>query len=905
MECSPPIRCLLPGDAIGFIIGKAGATIKQITDETGARIDLIKENDAPHTLSDKICIIQGSEEGKKGALRMILQKLWLAQSFTEKDPAVMVLMVPQNGAGGIVGARGAIITDICTHTGSEINMGKDAIVGLRDRPCAVTGQLHQVLEAIMCIQKLLADMVKENKLTGNDFVLNGMYGSPFEMSKQTNDVGNGVMSNGMPVGNSNNSSVDIGSNSNNSGGAGTNFGAGTNNTTNSFFSGGNSFVNTTANTMGERNDRSQAINPKQALNSVVKVVVTADIAAWIIGKGGSHIQDMQQKTGAQVDIKDGVPPVLPGDKVIHISGTFEAKIEGILMIINAVDSKPSGVPLESQMLVPAEKVKYLIGKQGSAINHVKNQSGANIDFPRDAPGVGMLEDKIMTLQGTVDQRAKAGQVVFTRLEELLMDEEGIPRVQDGGRFNDGRPTTHGTFSFSSTNSNNNQGSSNNTTNAFFSSSSANANTTTSFGDRKQFSSRPETSAVGGSQRPPQTQNNNNNNIGNASGATSSAPGSNGNNPYTFQSDKNANNSSGANSMLHSAGTPHASSSGSHQYDTFHAPGIQGTMNNNNHNNNNIHTSHDNVTERSVVSQHSTWNASIGHGASQGTGDHGGFQSSSVPAHGGQENGGHSSSISNGFPQQQQQQQQGQHGFQTNMSQNVSNGSGTHNPNYNQTPSFQSHSGPPSQQNSSTLHTNHMADNNGPGSFQSNPRSFSSNNSLGTYNNNNNNNNNLSNNSDGMNLGPSINKNFTSTSSYPAPMQHTQHRHEDEAAMRFTGNNNNGQAHAHQNGNMQNMHLNGGISPKLGTGADSNSAEQAFMRSLHASGGEPCVQLVVMLPLKMMQTLYEQGQITEIAQRANCPIECEESEGDCQVTLRGTPVSNSLACLYLQEKLLIF
>merc|ERR1719265_1076543 len=87
-----------------------------------------------------------------------------------------------------------------------------------------------------------------------------------------------------------------------------------------------------------------------------KFVVPTQVAGWIIGKQGKHIRELQENSGAHIQVlKDGeVPPgVSIGDRVVEIGGRFEAKSEGIQIVLMAVDSMPAlQAPRDTMMLIP-------------------------------------------------------------------------------------------------------------------------------------------------------------------------------------------------------------------------------------------------------------------------------------------------------------------------------------------------------------------------------------------------------------------------------------------------------------------------------------------------------------------------------------------------------------------------
>merc|ERR1719269_410721 len=84
-------------------------------------------------------------------------------------------------------------------------------------------------------------------------------------------------------------------------------------------------------------------------------------------------------------------------------------------------------------------------------------------------------------------------------------------------------------------------------------------------------------------------------------------------------------------------------------------------------------------------------------------------------------------------------------------------------------------------------------------------------------------------------------------------------------------------------------------------------ERAFMQALQASGINNA-ELTILVPATLVQNiLVPRGFMAEIAQRSGCQIDLgnEGPAGMRQVNLSGTMMANSLASLYLQEKVIQF
>eukprot|EP00969_Alexandrium_andersonii_P050899 2236549-Alexandrium_andersonii.AAC.1 len=61
---------------------------------------------------------------------------------------VFVIIVPQISAPVIIGSKGAQIKAIMEQSGAEINVGREAIIGMPDQPISINGTMDQVVSAI-------------------------------------------------------------------------------------------------------------------------------------------------------------------------------------------------------------------------------------------------------------------------------------------------------------------------------------------------------------------------------------------------------------------------------------------------------------------------------------------------------------------------------------------------------------------------------------------------------------------------------------------------------------------------------------------------------------------------------------------------------------------------------------
>lgn len=169
MDGQVPWRCLVPADAVAFIIGKGGANIRQLCETSGAHVAVSKEGETPPTLADKVVSIAGFVDQKESACAQVVRKLRQLQAVNDNEPGVFVIIVPEKAAPIIIGTRGAQIKSIMEQSGAEINVGREAIIGMPDQPISINGTLDQVVSAVSKLNAVLQDMAERGNLSDRDF----------------------------------------------------------------------------------------------------------------------------------------------------------------------------------------------------------------------------------------------------------------------------------------------------------------------------------------------------------------------------------------------------------------------------------------------------------------------------------------------------------------------------------------------------------------------------------------------------------------------------------------------------------------------------------------------------------------------------------------------------------------
>ncbi|XP_074989607.1 tudor and KH domain-containing protein [Calonectris borealis] len=143
------IEMRVPRAAVKSIIGRKGATIKKLSQETGARID-----------------VEGEDEGEEAALlisgspsQVCRAKAAVHQIVTESAPVSEQLCVPQRAVGRIIGRGGETVRGICRRSGAKVLCEREADAGLA--PVRVI-QLSGTRKEVAAAKKLIMEKLMED-----------------------------------------------------------------------------------------------------------------------------------------------------------------------------------------------------------------------------------------------------------------------------------------------------------------------------------------------------------------------------------------------------------------------------------------------------------------------------------------------------------------------------------------------------------------------------------------------------------------------------------------------------------------------------------------------------------------------------------------------------------------------
>ncbi|KAF5315581.1 hypothetical protein D9611_004854 [Ephemerocybe angulata] len=134
------------------------------------------------------------------------------------------------------------------------------------------------------------------------------------------------------------------------------------------------------------------------------LIVTQD-ASIIIGKGGSHVNEIREKSGARVMVSESIPG--NPERILNVSGPLDAVSKAFGLIVRRINDEPFDVPsvpgsraVTIKFMIPNSRMGSVIGKQGCKIKEIQDASGARLNASE-----GMLPgstERVLSVAGVAD-----------------------------------------------------------------------------------------------------------------------------------------------------------------------------------------------------------------------------------------------------------------------------------------------------------------------------------------------------------------------------------------------------------------------------------------------------------------------------------------------------------------------
>uniref|UniRef100_A0A7S2IRA7 K Homology domain-containing protein n=1 Tax=Haptolina brevifila TaxID=156173 RepID=A0A7S2IRA7_9EUKA len=163
VEGGSVLKLLVPNNQTGGIIGKQGSVLRQIIEESGARIKISATDEVIPKTGERIATVMGPLPSLLRAQQMISHQLVVTKPGEENPQAdaerALKCLIPNHAAGLIIGKAGCIIKELMERSGAQIRVSQPSeLIGpTQERIITITGLPGAVDIAQNAICELLAD----------------------------------------------------------------------------------------------------------------------------------------------------------------------------------------------------------------------------------------------------------------------------------------------------------------------------------------------------------------------------------------------------------------------------------------------------------------------------------------------------------------------------------------------------------------------------------------------------------------------------------------------------------------------------------------------------------------------------------------------------------------------------
>ncbi|CAG7830944.1 unnamed protein product [Allacma fusca] len=374
-NCQFPLRMLVSRESVGAIIGRGGSTIRNITRETKARVDV---NRKEYNSSDKAVTIYGTPESQSDACQRILSVMIEEISLTAtQEEVALKILAHDDLVGRLIGKEGQTIKKIMKDSGTKINVSSLSQLSGDNVDRVIT--IQGTVQGMILAERLVSERLR--KSFNDDLNVGSVPCYPTASPSPTHIPTSFAPSHAMTL---NNTSSSMG------------FGIDAQ-TRNPFIPWGVEEVPPVASCSdwGGGYGAVEQLNEKET----VRVPVPVSAIGAIIGRKGSSIRNIKWISGASVKVSSG--PSLDGSgeedknaiREITITGYPEQQWKAQSLIYDKMksDNTQSADPkFVVEMTVSNSKVGKLIGKRGGNIKELTARTGARIVIENDAKSTGVV-----------------------------------------------------------------------------------------------------------------------------------------------------------------------------------------------------------------------------------------------------------------------------------------------------------------------------------------------------------------------------------------------------------------------------------------------------------------------------------------------------------------------------------
>lgn len=365
-----PLRVLVASEMVGAIIGRQGGTIRQITQQTRARVDVHRKENVGSL--EKAITIYGNPENCTNACRRVLEVMQQEANNTNKGEISLKILSHNNLIGRIIGKGGSTIKRVMLETETKITVSSlnDVSSFNMERVITIKGTIDNMSRAEGMISAKLRQSYESDlqAMAPQSMMFPGLH--PMAMMST---VGMGfspsvrgtppVAAPGMyppgaaPYAQAGPAGVGVG--------------------------GGGVYPPGMVPPTGSQQETSFLYIPNSAVGA-------------IIGTRGSHIRNIIRFSGASVKITslpEGTTAEPQAERKVTIVGTPEAQWKAQYLIFEKMREEgfmPAGedVRLTVELLVASSQVGRIIGKGGQNVREMQRTTSSVIKLPEQGASTG-------------------------------------------------------------------------------------------------------------------------------------------------------------------------------------------------------------------------------------------------------------------------------------------------------------------------------------------------------------------------------------------------------------------------------------------------------------------------------------------------------------------------------------
>ncbi|XP_054270210.1 insulin-like growth factor 2 mRNA-binding protein 1 isoform X4 [Macrosteles quadrilineatus] len=375
-----PLRILVQSDMVGAIIGRQGTTIRQITQQTRARVDVHRKDNVGSL--EKAITIYGNPDNCTNACKKILEVMQQEATNTNKGEITLKILAHNNLIGRIIGKGGNTIKRIMQDTDTKITVSSFNL----ERIITVKGTIDNMSRAESMISAKLRQSYENDlqAMAPQSMMFPGLH--PMAM----------MATSGMGY----------------SGRGGVGYQGGYPAPYPPMYQGGPPPL-AGGPPGGDASDPlyggyeppfltdTEGYDPYCAIEETTYLYIPNNAVGAIIGTKGSHIRNMIRFSGASVKIApmdENQKDSQQAERKVTIVGSPESQWKAQYLIFEKMReegfvSGSDDVRLTVEILVPSSQVGRIIGKGGQNVRELQRVTGSIIKLPEQSASPPSQDDE--------------------------------------------------------------------------------------------------------------------------------------------------------------------------------------------------------------------------------------------------------------------------------------------------------------------------------------------------------------------------------------------------------------------------------------------------------------------------------------------------------------------------------